>query len=80
LFFPALEEFLLSLPFVGIACVIDRPGYVARYKESYDESLWYMCKTAFCVLAERAAKFADDHGRQLEIPDSTGFSGKMASH
>ena len=67
LFFPALEEFLLSLPFVGIACVIDRPGYVARYKESYDESLWYMCKTAFCVLAERASKFADDHGRQLEI-------------
>src|SRR5712691_1110287 len=42
LFFPALEEFLLSLPFVGIACVIDRPGYVARYKESYDESLWLL--------------------------------------
>jgi hypothetical protein len=26
-----------------------------------------MCRTAFCVLVERAAKFADDHDRKLEI-------------
>src|SRR3546814_13515067 len=26
-----------------------------------------MCKTAFSILVERAAKFADDEGRQLEI-------------
>jgi hypothetical protein len=71
LFFPALEEFLLSLPFVGIACVIDRPGYVARYKESYDESLWYMCKTAFCVLAERAAKLACANAQNM--PCSCAF-------
>lgn len=66
-FIPALEEFLLSLPIIGIACVIDRPGYVARYKETYPESLWYMCKTAFSILVERAAKFADQEGRNLEI-------------
>ena len=67
LFLPALQEFLLSLPIVGIACVIDRPGYVARYKDRYDDRLWFMCKTAFGILAERAAKFAYEGGRKLEI-------------
>jgi hypothetical protein len=61
-----LEIFLLSLPFVGMACVIDRQGYVTRYRERHHR-LWYICKMAFCVLAERAAKFADDNGRKLEI-------------
>lgn len=67
LFFPALEEFLLSLPIIGIACVIHRPGYVARYKDTYKESLWYMCKTAFSILLERSAKYADQNGRTLEV-------------
>ena len=67
LFMPALQEFLLSVPMVAIACIIDRPGYVARYREHYDGKMWYMCKTAFCILAERAAKFADERGRKLEI-------------
>ncbi len=67
LFFPAIEEFLLALPIVSIACVIHRPGYVARYKDRYQEQLWYMCKTAFSIMTERAAKFADDQGRKLEI-------------
>ena len=67
LFLPALQEFLLGLPFIGIACVINRPGYVARYRERYEHGLWFMCKTAFCILAERAAKFADEQGRTLEI-------------
>lgn len=65
-FMPALEEFLLSLPIIGIACVIHRPGYVARYKDRH-EKLWYMCKTAFSILIERSAKFADEQGRKLEI-------------
>lgn len=67
LFMPALQEFLLSVPMIGIACVIDRPGYVARYRERYDNRMWFMCKSAFCILVERAAKFADEHGRKLEI-------------
>ncbi len=66
-FLPSLERFLLSLPIVGIACVIDRGGYLARYKDRHKDALWYMCKTAFCVLVERAAKFSDDRGRKLEI-------------
>lgn len=67
LFYPALEEFLLSLPVIGIACVIHRPGYVSRYKEKYKERLWYMCKTTFAVLVERAAKYADKNTCKLEI-------------
>lgn len=67
LFFPSLDEFILSLPIIGIACIIDRPGYVARYQHTYDQNLWYMCKTAFTILVERSAKFADRHGRKLEI-------------
>ena len=67
LFLPALQDFLLDLPIVGAACIINRPGYVARYRHRYNERLWLMCKTAFSILVERAAKFADDQGRKLEI-------------
>lgn len=67
IFMPALEELLLSLPIVTIACVVHRPGYVARYRNRYKERVWFMCKTAFSILAERAAKFADEEGRKLEI-------------
>jgi hypothetical protein len=66
-FMPALEQFLLSLPVIGIACAIHRPGYVARYKDVYKEALWFMCKTAFTILTERAAKFAEENGRKLEV-------------
>jgi hypothetical protein len=66
-FYPALESFLLSLPVIGIACVVHRPGYVARYKEKYNDRLWLMCKTTFSILVERAAKYADKQDRKLEI-------------
>lgn len=67
IFRAALEEHLLSLPIIALACVVNRPGYVARYRERYEERLWLMCKTAFSILVERAAKYADGEGRQLEI-------------
>jgi Protein of unknown function (DUF3800) len=66
-FISALEEFLLSLPFISTACIIDRPGYVARYKDTHKDKLWMMCKTAFAILVERAARFADSQSRKLEI-------------
>lgn len=66
-FMTALEDFILGLPIVTLACVVNRPGYVARYKEKYKERLWLMCKTAFSIMTERAAKFADERGRKLEI-------------
>lgn len=66
-FLTELENFLLSLPIIGIACVIHRPGYVARYKDRYKDKLWHMCRTTYSILIERAAKFADMKGRKLEI-------------
>ena len=67
IFMPALEEYLLSLPIITIACVVDRPGYVARYKEKFQERLWLMCKTAFTILIERAAKYVDEQGGAMEV-------------
>lgn len=66
-FLTALQEYILSQPIVCLACVIDRPGYVARYKETHKGGMWLLCKTAFTILAERAAKYADSRGRKLEI-------------
>lgn len=66
-FLPALEAFLLGLPVIGIAAVVDRPGYVARYKDHHQERLWLMCKTAFSILVERAAKWARAHDRRLRV-------------
>ncbi|TIR50661.1 MAG: DUF3800 domain-containing protein [Mesorhizobium sp.] len=62
-----LEKMLTSLPVLGIAAVIDRPGYVARYRDKYQDQLWFMCKTAYCILIERAAKYARSQSRQLRI-------------
>lgn len=66
-FFPELQDYLLAQPVVGIACIIDRPGYVARYREIHRERMWLMCKTAFCILIERAAKYAERQERKLEV-------------
>ena len=66
-FMPELNQFLLSLPVVVIGAIIDRPGYFERYRTTHRDDLWNMDKTAFCILIERAAKFADHQGRQLEI-------------
>jgi len=65
-FLADLEAMLLGLPVLGIACVIDRPGYVARYADRY-QTPWLLCKTAFAILIERAAKYAARSGGWLEI-------------
>lgn len=62
-----LEAYILSLPIIGVACVVDRPGYVQRYKERYKADTWLMCKTSFSILIERSAKFVDSQGRKLEV-------------
>ncbi|MDA9453058.1 hypothetical protein XI00_01920 [Bradyrhizobium sp. CCBAU 21359] len=66
-FFAELEEFLLGIPVLGIACVMHRPGYNERYKEAHGPNRWKMCKTAAAILAERAAKYAASQGAQLKI-------------
>ena len=66
-FLNELEGFIMSLPVLGIAAVIDRPGYVARYKDLHQDDLWFMGKTAYCILIERAAKYARSQGRVLRV-------------
>jgi Protein of unknown function (DUF3800) len=65
-FMADLEALILSLPIIGIACVIDRPGYNGRYAALYPQP-WLLCKTAFAIIVERAAKYAARHDSKLEI-------------
>ena len=62
-----LTAMLLEIPAVAHGCVIDRPGYDARYRERYGRQTWMLCKTAFSVLCERAAKIAHSNGRKLRV-------------
>lgn len=66
-FYRELGELLVALPVTGIACVIDRPGYNARYAEKYGDKRWLMCKTAYAILIERSLKFARAAGAKLEV-------------
>lgn len=66
-FLEELYQLMADLPVVGIACVIDRPGYDHRYKKRYEGSRWMLCKTAFSVAVERAAKYARGGGLNLRV-------------
>ncbi len=66
-FYTELEALLLTIEAIGIACVIDRPGYIERYREKYGSQRWTMCKTAYCILIERAVKFAQKTNAVLEV-------------
>lgn len=66
-FLKELEQLLFLLPVIGLACVIDRPGYNHRYRERYGHERWSLCKTAFEVVVERAVKFAHRNNRKLRI-------------
>lgn len=57
-FFEDIDLMIERQPFVAIACVIHRPGYNARYESVYREKRWMLCKTAYAIVVERAAKFA----------------------
>lgn len=66
-FYEELYQLLAQSPVIGIACVIDRPGYNQRYLEQYGRQRWSLCKTAFTVLIERAAKYAENQGYKLRV-------------
>ena len=58
---------LCESPAIGLGCVIDRPGYVKRgYLESYNDK-WLLCRSAFDIAVERAAKIARLEDRKLHI-------------
>jgi hypothetical protein len=67
LFMRDLTRLLTSIDVLGLACVIDRVGYDARYREKYGRRQWHLCQTAFCIAVERAAKFARRQGRKLRV-------------
>ena len=62
-----LTAFLCAMSCRATACVIHRPGYEARYSGIAREERWQLCKSAYAILAERAAKLAARDGRRLAI-------------
>jgi hypothetical protein len=62
-----LQEVICGLPAYVIACVMHRPGYNVRYGLKYGRERWSLCKTAYRIVVERAAKIADDNGRRLLV-------------
>ena len=66
-FYEGLYQLLKSAPVIGLACVIDRPGYNARYLEKYGRDRWSLCKSAFTISVERAAKYARSIGYRLQV-------------
>jgi Protein of unknown function (DUF3800) len=66
-FYQELNDMLLAQPVLGFACVIDRPGYNSRYAEKHGQDRWLMCKTAYCILLERAAKFVHSQNGIMEV-------------
>lgn len=57
-----------SLPVIGHACVVHRPGYRDRgYGSREGDAKWNLCRTAFNILVERAAKIAHGEGRRLRV-------------
>ena len=67
-FWTEYRRFLCSVPIAATACVIDRPGYVARgYGSRQGDAKWLLCRSAFDILVDRSAKYAKHHGRRLRI-------------
>lgn len=61
------EQVLCSVEAIGIGCVIDRPGYIARgYLENYKDK-WLLCRSAFDITVERAVKIAKSEDRKLHV-------------
>lgn len=66
-FIPSLERLLLKLPVICIACVVDRPGYNSRYTDLYKGDKWNLCKTAFAIVVDRAAKYIKQKNGKLRV-------------
>lgn len=66
-FYQDLERFLCGIPGYAVGCCIDRPGYHARYAGLYGKDPWKLCKSAYAIVVERAAKWAIRHERKLIV-------------
>lgn len=62
------RAFLCALPVAATACIIDRPGYHGRgYGERHGDQKWLLCRSAFDIVVERAAKYAAMNDRRLRV-------------
>ncbi len=66
-FLRELTDLMCALPIVVHASVVDRPGYNKRYMQAYGPRRWSLCRTAFKIAVERAAKFALSEGARLRV-------------
>jgi hypothetical protein len=67
-FYEELYQLMAGLPAFGFGCVVDRPSYNARYLKMYDASKrWLLCKSAFSISVERAAKYVHSRGGRLRV-------------
>lgn len=66
-FFEDLNTYLCDIPVIGFAAVVNRTGYNDRYEVKYGDKRWWMCKTAFSILVERASKYVVDNNGRLKI-------------
>lgn len=66
-FFDELSALILAAPVTVVGCVVDRNGYNDRYRERYGNQRWRLCKTAFTIVIERAARWALARGRRLKV-------------
>lgn len=66
-FYDDLSQMISGLPIVATGCVVHRPGYNERYLEQYGPRRWKLCKTAFHIAVERAAKYAQYHGARMRV-------------
>jgi len=66
-FWRAVGDFLIDLPVVAFATVVDRSGYNIKFKDKYQNARWMMCKTTFAILVERVAKYVIAQNATFEI-------------
>ena len=66
-FMTELTALIVGLPIHVLACVVDRPGYNKRYMSEYGPRRWRLCRTAFNIVVERAAKVALHRGTRLRV-------------
>jgi hypothetical protein len=66
-FMEELEHLMLSAPMLATGCIVHRPGYNERYLWAYGPRRWKLCRTAFNIVVERAAKYAIHCNARLRV-------------
>jgi hypothetical protein len=66
-FYAGVTNLITDAQLLVAACVVHRPGYNERYLERYGARRWKLCRTAFHIVVERAAKFAMHRDAKLRV-------------